>query len=113
MIKRKGVRMRRRIAYILLGDLSALLIINLIRQGFGNIFENFLLIYKSIDFLFLYTIFISNIIFVIIYLIVSIIQKKVSKNVISKVIFGITDIIVFSFNLMTILFLYFMFGTSL
>ena len=105
--------MKKRIAYILLGDLSALLIINMIRQGFGNMFEKFLLIYKSIDVLFLYTIFISNIIFVIIYLIVSIIQKKVQKNKISKVIFGIIDIVVFSFNLMMILYLYFMFGTSL
>ena len=105
--------MKKRIGYILLGDLSALLIINMIRQGFGNVFEKFLLIYKSVDFLFLYTIFISNIVLVIIYLVLSIIQKKVPKNKISKVIFGTTDIVLFSFNLMMILYLYFMFGTSL
>ena len=105
--------MKKRLAKVLFGDLAALIMINMIRRGFGNIFQKMLSMYKSIDLLFLYTVFIINFIAVIFYLLVTFFEKKIEKNNISFFIFNVIDIIIFSFNIVGILALYLMFSTSL
>ncbi len=105
--------MKKRLTKVLFGDLAALIMINLIRRGFGNIFQKMLSMYKSIDLLFLYTVFIINFIIIILYLFITFLEKKIEKNNISSFIFNVIDIIIFSFNIVGILALYLMFSTSL
>lgn len=105
--------MKKRLVKILLGDLSTLIMINLFQRGFGDIFQKMITLYKSVDLLFLYTVFIVNFVIILLYLFVTFIEKKIEKNSIVIFIFNVVDIIIFSLNIISILALYFIFSSPL
>jgi hypothetical protein len=105
--------MKKRLTYILLGSLASLIMINMVKRGFGEFFYKFITMYKSIDFLFLYMAFISGIISLIFYLILNFIEKNIEKNKVINVIFNFLDIFIFCLNVTVIIILYFIFGSSI